>query len=203
MNEHTNKELMLQGELYDATDPLLAEERNRAKMLTHRFNQCLPTDTTTQRSILSELLGTIGPQSMIMPFFQCDYGYNIYLGDRVFINHNCVMLDCATIRIGNGVLIGPNCGVYTAGHPLDVARRLASLEYAHPITIGDHVWIGGGVQIMPGVSIGEGSIIGGGSIVTEDIPPGVVAAGNPCRVLRVITPEDALQQYRYSERTGR
>lgn len=200
MNKRTNKELMLAGELYDATDPLLMEERNRAKRLTHRFNHCLPTDTVTQGRILCELLGSIGPQSMIMQTFQCDYGYNIHLGNQVFINHNCVMLDCAPVRIGNGVLIGPNCGLYTAGHPLDVARRLTWLEYAHPITICDHVWLGGGVQIMPGVRVGEGSVIGGGSVVTRDIPANVVAAGNPCQILRTITPEDALRQYRYSEK---
>lgn len=200
MNENTNKQRMQAGELYDATDPALAEERKRAKVLTHRFNHCLPTDTDTQQSLLRELLGSMGQQTWIMQPFQCDYGYNIHLGDRVFINHNCIMLDCAPIRIGDGVLIGPNCGLYTAGHPLDTERRLSWLEYAHPITLGDAVWLGGGVQIMPGVTIGEGSVIGGGSVVIRDIPPGVVAAGNPCRVIRTISPEDALRQHRYMDR---
>lgn len=198
----TNKQRMLAGELYDASDPELAEDRTRAKLLTHRFNASLPTDTTLLQNLLRALLGSIGPRSVIMQPFQCDYGYNIHLGDQVFINHNCIMLDCAPITIGDGVLIGPNCGLYTAGHPLDIARRLAWLEYAHPISIGDKVWLGGGVQVMPGVSIGEGSVIGGGSVVVKDIPAGVVAAGNPCRVLRAITPEDALRQHRYGKPTG-
>lgn len=188
---------MQEGELYDASDPSLAQLRSQAKLLAYRLSHLPPTDTNAQQDILRELLGSMGRGCAIMPPFQCDYGFNIHLGEHVFINHGCIMLDCAPIHIGDRVLIGPNCGLYTAGHPLDIPRRRAWLEYAHPITIGDDVWLGGGVQLMPGVNIGAGSVIGGGSVVVRDIPPGVVAAGNPCRVLRPISAQDAQCSHSY------
>jgi len=116
--------------------------------------------------------------------FWCDYGSNIEIGENFYTNHNCVILDCAKVTFGDNVLIGPNCGFYTAGHPLDAVRRNQGLEYARPIHIGHNVWIGGGVQVAPGFTIGDDAVIGAGSVVTKDIPTGVLAAGNPCRVIR-------------------
>ena len=128
-----------------------------------------------------------------MPYyaaFWCDYGYNITFGENFFANHNLVILDCAKVTFGNNVFIGPNCGFYTAGHPIDFEQRNRGLEYAYPIKVGSNVWFGGGVQVMPGVSIGSNVVIGGGSIVTKDIPSNVIAVGNPCKVIREITEKD-------------
>ena len=122
--------------------------------------------------------------------FWCDYGYNITFGENFFANHNLVILDCAKVTFGNNVFIGPNCGFYTAGHPIDFEQRNRGLEYAYPIKVGSNVWFGGGVQVMPGVSIGSNVVIGGGSIVTKDIPSNVIAVGNPCKVIREITEKD-------------
>ena len=122
--------------------------------------------------------------------FHCDYGYNITLGEDFYSNYNLVILDDAPITIGSHVFIAPDCGIYAAGHPIDAAQRNEGLEYAKPVTIGDNVWIGGGVRILPGVSIGSNTVIGAGSVVTKDIPDGVLAAGNPCRVIRTLTPEE-------------
>ena len=140
-------------------------------------------------------MGTIkGSFAIIAPFW-CDYGYNIEIGDNFFANYNCVILDAATVKFGDNVIITPNCGFYTAGHPLDSERRSKGLEYAYPITIGDNVWFGGGVQVMPGVTIGSDTVIGSGSVVTKDIPEGVVAVGNPCRVIREINDNDRANQH--------
>ena len=122
--------------------------------------------------------------------FWCDYGYRISVGNGFFANHNMVILDAGGVTFGDDVFIGPNCGFYTSGHPVDYERRDQGLEYAYPITVGDHVWIGGGVQVMPGVTIGSNVVIGSGSVVTRDIPDDVVAAGNPCRVIRPISERD-------------
>nr|WP_312799862.1 sugar O-acetyltransferase [Pseudomonas sp.] len=135
-------------------------------------------------------MGKTGEHVLIEALFHCDYGYNIELGENFYSNVNLVILDCAKVSIGRNVFIAPNVGLYTAGHPLDAERRNQGLEYAHPITIGDNVWIGGGVTVLPGVTIGEGAVIGAGSVVTKDIPAHVVAVGNPCRVLRTIDNAD-------------
>lgn len=187
----TEKEKMLHGILYDANnDPDLLRERAAAKDLCYEFNHLRPSDTVGQAEILTKLLGKIhGSFTVIAPFY-CDYGYNITLGDNFFANHNTVILDCGKVTFGNNVFIGPNCGFYTAGHPIDSHRRNAGLEYAWPITVGDNVWIGGGVQVLPGVTIGSNVVIGAGSVVNKDIPDNCVAAGNPCRVLRPITEAD-------------
>ena len=129
----------------------------------------------------------------------CDFGYNIEVGENFYANHGCVILDCAKVTFGDNVFIAPNCGFYTAGHPIDSKRRNAGLEYAHPITVGNNVWFGGGVQVMPGVTIGNNVVIGSGSVVTKDIPDNVVAAGNPCKVLRAITEEDLKREYHYTK----
>jgi len=122
--------------------------------------------------------------------FWCDYGYNIEIGENFFANHNVVILDGGKVTFGDNVFIAPNCGFYTAGHPIDFERRNRGLEYAYPITVGNNVWIGAGVQVMPGVTIGDGAVIGGGSVVVKDIPPNAVAVGNPCKTVRFITEDD-------------
>ena len=171
-------------------DPELAARRLRARMLTARYNGADPEDDELRRETARELLGSVGEGCYLEPPFRCDYGSNISLGDRVYANFNLVILDCARVEIGNDVLIGPNVGIYTAGHPVDPGLRQECLEFALPIAIEDGVWIGGHVAVAPGVRIGRNSVIGAGSVVTRDIPPGVVAAGNPCRVLRPIAERD-------------
>lgn len=177
MNE---KEKMLAGELYRADDPQLSAERRRAKLLCYRFNQSVAEiDTAT----LKELLGR-DTDAWLEPPFYCDYGYNLTLGERVYANHNLVVLDCATVTIGDDVMIGPNVTFATASHPLDPVERASGVEYALPIAIGSRVWIGAGVTVLAGVTIGDNTIIGAGSVVNKSILANCVAVGNPCRVIR-------------------
>lgn len=180
----TEREKMLSGALYRAGAPELVQARRRAKELCSRFNQEAVQDPEAGARLLRELLGEAGDDISIQPMFWCDYGCNIRMGSQIEINHNCVILDCAPVAFGDHVFIGPNCGFYTAGHPLDAAPRNAGLEFARPITVGDNVWFGGNVAVLPGVTIGSGAVIGAGSVVSRDVPPNVVAAGSPCRVLR-------------------
>lgn len=189
----TEKEKMLCQLLYDANyDEALLHERQRAKELCYEFNQLHPSETAKQQRILKELLGKMDDSTSIMQPFWCDYGYNIEVGRNFFVNHNCVILDGNKVVFGDNVFIAPNCGFYTAGHPIDAQQRNKGLEYAYPITVGNDVWIGAGVHVMPGVTIGSNVVIGGGSVVVHDIPDNVVAAGNPCSVIRPITAADAL-----------
>ena len=186
----TEKEKMLSGLLYDANnDPSLIDERKAAKDLCFDFNQLRPSDTAAQLEILRRLLGKMGNNPCIIAPFWCDYGYNIEIGDNFFANHNTVILDGAKVKFGNNVFVAPNCGFYTAGHPIDYQRRNAGIEYARPITVGDNVWIGAGVHVMPGVKIGGNCVIGGGSIVVKDIPDNTLAVGNPCKVIKKIDEE--------------
>ena len=199
----TEKKKMLRQMLYDANnDTDLIEERKVAKDLCYNFNNLRPSDTIGQKKIIRQLLGKTASDSfsIIAPFW-CDYGYNIEIGENFFANHNTVILDCAKVKFGNNVFVAPNCGFYTAGHPIDTERRNQGLEYAYPITVGDDVWIGAGVQVMPGVTIGSNVVIGGGSVVVKDIPSNVVAVGNPCRVLRPITDEDKLKSWDKNQAT--
>lgn len=182
----TEKEKMLAGELYEAADPELAEDRRRARDLLGRFNTSLDGQNKLRPNIYEELFGTVGTSLAVEPPFYCDYGFNIEIGDRVFFNFNCVVLDVARVRIGNDVLFGPAVQVYTATHPLDWRVRRQRLELARPVDIGSDVWVGGGAIIQPGVSIGGRSVIHAGAVVTKDVPEGVFAAGNPCRPLRGI-----------------
>ncbi len=180
----TEKEKMLAGELYNAADPQLVLERQRARRLTHAYNISLGEAQEQRRQILTDLLGACGENIAIEPPFYCDYGTNILLGDGVYFNFNCVVLDVCQVVIGNRTMFGPNMQIYTATHPIDAVSRASGLELGKPITIGADVWVGGAAIINPGVSIGDRSVIGAGSVVVRDIPPDVFAAGNPCKVIR-------------------
>jgi maltose O-acetyltransferase len=177
---------MLAGELYRAADPELSAMRRRARWLTRTYNQTTEDETDRRLVILKELFGRLGARAEVEPPFHCDYGRHIFAGDGLYLNTGCVILDCAEVHLGESVLCGPYVQIYTAHHPLDPALRAAGPELATPVRIGDRVWIGGGAIVCPGVIIGTGSVISAGSVVTRDVPPGVVAAGNPCRVLRPI-----------------
>lgn len=189
----TEKEKMLAGMLYHpGGDEAMSRERRACKDLCHAYNQLPHSDAEGRREIMERLLGkTNGPFTITAPFW-CDLGYNIEIGENFYTNYNCVILDDAKVTFGDNVLIAPNCGFYTAGHPIDAAQRNTGVEYAYPITVGNNVWFGGGVHVMPGVSIGDNAIIGAGSVVTKDIPANVIAVGNPCKVLREITEEDRM-----------
>lgn len=184
------RQRMLAGELYTAADRELAEMNARAQRLLQAFNTSSFDEGDSRRAILSELLGAVGRGSEIKQPFYCDYGVHIFVGERFFANYDCVFLDCAHITIGDRVLLAPKVQLYTATHPLDPQVRAKDWEMAYPITIGDDVWIGGGAIICPRVTIGSGTTIGAGSVVTRDIPPGVFAAGNPCRVIRQLNEDE-------------
>ena len=187
----TEKEKMLAGELYNAMDPLLVNERRQARELMQAFNATPADDRPRRRHLLIELLGSVGSNVGVEPPFFCDYGYNIHLGDNVFFNFNCVILDVMRVEIGSNCMFGPNVQIYTATHPLDAVERRGGLEFAKPIKIGCDVWVGGSAVISPGVTIGDRSVIGAGSVVVKDIPADVFAAGNPCKVIRYLkTPEN-------------
>lgn len=186
----TQKERMLAGMLYDASDKDLHEARLRAKHLTHLYNTCDPVDMENRAAIMKELIGGQAEKVWIEQPFYCDYGSNIEFGENFYSNVNFTVLDCAKVTFGDDVMVGPNVGIYTAGHPVHPDTRCSVWEYAREIHIGNRVWLGAGTTVNPGVTIGDGTVIGSGSVVTKDIPSGVVAAGNPCRVLREITEED-------------
>jgi len=188
----TEAEKMAAGEVYDPRDKSLVDARLRSQQLCRRFNTAAPEDLGTRKQILKKLLGSMGKQVHIEPPFLCDYGSQIRVGSRVFFNFNCVLLDGGGVEIGDDFMCGPNVQFYTAQHPLLAEERRSFLETAATIRIGNDVWLGGGVILCPGVSIGDGAAIGAGSVVSKDIPAGVVAVGNPCRVLRKVGPEDRL-----------
>lgn len=182
----TEKDKMLGGELYDPQDPQLTAARRRARLLLKELNDSRDDPREERTGLIRELIPDCGKGVWIEPPFFCDYGSNISLGDQVYFNFNCVVLDVAPVRIGARVLFGPAVQIYAATHPLSAAERRTGLELGRPVEIGDDAWIGGGTVICPGVRIGARAVIGAGSVVTRDIPADVVAAGNPCRVLRAL-----------------
>lgn len=184
MIEKTEKQKMLAGELYLPQDKELSENSKRARRLLRIYNSTTEEDTQRRKKILQELFGKIGPKIEIVPHFHCDYGSNIYVGDNFYMNFGCVILDCNIVEIGENVLCAPYVQIYTAYHPIEPEIRLTGKELASPVKIGNNVWIGGGAIICPGVKIGDNTTIGAGSVVVKDIPDGVVAVGNPCRVIR-------------------
>lgn len=175
---------MLAGELYSGWDAELTAARSRARRLLRLYNDTLMDDEDARKQLLDQLIGKRGTGCYIEPPFHCDYGTFITLGERVYMNFQCVILDCNQITIGDDVSFGPNVHIYAATHPLDADERIKGPELARPVTIGAKTWVGGGAIIVAGVTIGEGVTIGAGSVVTKDIPPYVLAAGNPCRVIR-------------------
>jgi maltose O-acetyltransferase len=181
----TARERMTRGDPYDPRDPGLVAARKAARALLGSYNATAASVDLEERArILARLLGRAGEGAWIEPPFQCDYGFNIALGRGVYMNFGCVILDVAPVSIGDNALFGPAVQLYTAGHPLDAEERRAGLEWGKPIAIGDDVWIGGNVVVVPGVTIGARTVVAAGSVVTRDLPAGVVAAGNPCRVIR-------------------
>lgn len=187
----TEKEKMEKGMLYYADkDEQLKKERMLCKDKCYAYNQLKPSQIEEKREIIMKLFGKTTENFTITAPFWCDYGHQIEVGDCFYTNHNCVMLDCAKITFGDYVFIAPNCCFTTAGHPIDYERRDDGLEFAYPITVGSHVWFGANVTVLPGVTIGDNVVIGSGSVVNKNVPSGVVAAGNPCRVIREITESD-------------
>lgn len=183
----SEEEKMLAGELYDANyNKELFEKRIYAKELCKEFNDCNVRNLEEKKSILEKLFQKRIDTVLIEPNFYCDYGFNIHLGKNFYSNHNLVILDANKVEFGNNVFIGPNCGFYTSGHPLDYKTRNKGLEYAKPIKVGNNVWFGGNVCVLPGVTIGDNVVIGAGSVVNKDIPSNVVAVGNPCKVVKEI-----------------
>lgn len=183
----TEKEKMLAGQVYSAVDPQLLRELEETRLLVRQYNELLPSETGKMKELLKQLLGAVGDEELIINQpFRCDYGKQIRVGKRFFANFNFTVLDEAPVTIGDDCFIGPNVSIYTACHSTDPVERNRRNEWAEPVSIGDSVWIGGNVTILPGVSIGDNVTIGAGSVVTKDIPDNVVAAGNPCRVIRRI-----------------
>ncbi len=180
----SEKQKMLAGELFNAFDNELVSERDRAHQLFSELNSVGKSNPEKRHALIEDLFGNCGKDIWVESPFYCDYGYLISVGDNVFINYNCTILDSAKVTIGDNVLLGPGVQLYAATHPIDPAIRAQGLEFSQEIVIEDDVWIGGSVVVCPGVRIGGGSVIGAGSVVTKDIPSGVVAAGNPCKVIK-------------------
>lgn len=179
------------GYLYDANyDEEIVKARMKCADLCYEFNNCKPSETQKQNELLHQILGAINGEIVVTAPFYCDYGFNISVGKNFYTNHNCTILDGAKVEFGDNVFIAPNCVFSTAGHAIDAKQRGNGLEIALPIKVGSNVWIGANVSVLPGVIIGDNTIIGAGSVVNKDIPAGVIAVGNPCRVLREITEED-------------
>jgi maltose O-acetyltransferase len=186
------KQRMLAGELYLADDPELVADRSRARGLLELYNGTRAVEDDERARLLSDLLGEVGDDVVVMPTFRCDYGYNISVGARTFVNYDCVMLDVVPIRIGAACQLATRVQLLAATHPVDPDPRRRGWESGSPITIGDNVWLGGGVIVCPGVTIGDDTVVGAGSVVTRDLPPSVVAVGTPAKVLRCIGEEDSV-----------
>jgi len=186
----TEKDKMLAGELYNASDRQLKSERSQARMLLKKYNDTEDDQILLRKEILRDLIGGYSKGLYVEPPFYCDYGSNISVGDEVYFNYNCVVMDTNTIEIGARTRIGPNVQIYAATHSMEYDIRAEALELAKPINIGEDVWIGGGVIICPGVSIGDRTVIGAGSIVTKDVPSDCFAAGNPSKIIKRLDKEN-------------
>jgi maltose O-acetyltransferase len=184
MNIRTEKEKMLAGESYNCLDSALELDRQKTKDVLQRYN--LAETEPLRQAILHQLLGHFGQDSMIEPPFYCSYGQNIYIGDYVYLNVLCNILDCNRVHIGNHVMFGPSVQVYTAAHHIQAETRIKGWEVAKPIIIEDNVWIGGGAILLPGVKIGRNAVVGAGAVVSRSVPANTVVAGNPAKVLRKI-----------------
>jgi len=187
MSENPNtgqKEKMLAGQLYMAADPELSAAHLRAQAILAMFNATSADADDERRALLTDLFESIGEGTVLKPTLRCDYGFNISIGDRTFINYDCLLLDCNRITIGDEVQIAPGVHIYTATHPVEANARRSGIEYALPVSIEDGVWLGGRAVVCPGVTIGANTVVGAGSVVTRDLPANVVAVGNPCRIMR-------------------
>ena len=183
----TEKEKRDNQELYDGNyNEEMLKEREKAKDLCFEYNLIKPSNRKEREQLIKKIFAKTGENILVESSFQCDYGYNIFVGENFYMNHNGVILDAAKVEFGDNVFIAPNCGFYTAGHPIDVGQRNKGLEYAKPIKVGDNVWIGGNVVVLPGVTIGNNCVIGAGSIVVKNIPDNSIAVGNPCKVIKQI-----------------
>ena len=190
----SEKQKMLDGHLYQPYSEELYKDRESCKGMLFEYNHLHPLDKEHRDFILKKLLKCQGELCIEQPFY-CSYGYNIHIGVNFYSDINLTILDKAVVHIGNNVILGPNVNIYTSQHPFHEIERMRGLEYAKPVIIYDNVWIGGNVTILPGVKINQGAIIGAGSVVTEDIPPYVIAVGNPCRVIRSITQADVHKKW--------
>ena len=190
----TEKEKMIAGKVYNCLDEELSTALRKAKQLCHKYNDIFFEDEAAAKKIIDELLQEEHNDGycVFTPPFWCDYGFNVKVGKNFYSNHNLVILDCAEVTFGDNVFVGPNCGFYTAIHPIDAEQRKMKIEWAKSIKVGNDVWFGGGVTVLPGVTIGDNVVIGAGSVVVKDIPSGVVAVGNPCKPIRKITEADKL-----------
>lgn len=181
---------MVAGQPYRPDDPTLVAARAAARRLLDRFHAAPGDDDAARRAVLGELLGHLGDGAVVEPSLRVDYGRNLHLGDLAFVNHDCVLLDVAPIVIGAHAMVGPGCLLLTPTHPLDAAQRRSGWEAGAPITVGDDVWLGGGVTVCPGVTIGAATVVGAGAVVVRDLPAGVLAVGNPARVVRELGADD-------------
>lgn len=183
----SEKEKMINGEYYKPLeDEQLAKDRIKVKDLCFKYNSLTSSKEKERTVLIKQILGKTGKQIFVESNFFCDYGYNIEVGENFYINHNCVILDCAKVTFGDNVFIGPNCSFYTPIHPLDSKTRNTFIERAEPIKVGNNVWFGGNVTVLPGVTIGDNAVIGAGSVVVKDIPANMLAVGNPCKPIREI-----------------
>lgn len=193
-----HKERMINNLPYKAWMDGLPDDHLEAQKKVYKYNNLPPENKSEKKALIKQILGKTGQEINIEAPFHCDYGTNIEVGENFFANYNLVILDVAKVKIGDNAQIAPNVAIYTAGHPIHPDSRNSGYEYGIDVTIGDNVWIGGNSCIMPGVKIGNNVVIGGGSVVIKDIPDNVIAAGNPCRVIREITEED--RHYYYKDR---
>lgn len=184
MKNMTEKEKMLAGELYLASDKELYNERLKARKLVRAINNTTEDELEYRTELLKELFGSAGEGVFIEPSFKCDYGYNIHVGKNFFANFDCIILDVCKVTIGDNCMMAPNVCVYTATHPLDAKTRISGLEYGKPVTIGDNVWFGGNSVVLPGVTIGNNVVVAAGSVITKDVPNDVVVGGNPAKIIK-------------------